>query len=161
MTIMTPKFGLGASVLRKEDDAFIRGTGHYTDDETREGLLHAVLVRSPYAHATFVVGDLEAIRSAPGVRLVLTHADIAELGDLPCQALTGQADGSKFDPRDTPVLCKDTVRHVGDAIAFVVAETAMQARDAAELFEVDYTPLGVVPDIAAARREGGPLVWEN
>jgi carbon-monoxide dehydrogenase large subunit len=161
MTIMTPKFGLGASVLRKEDDAFIRGNGQYTDDETREGLLHAVVVRSPYAHATFVVGDLAAVREAPGVRLVLTHADIADLGELPCQALVGQADGSKFDPRDTPMLCRDTVRHVGDAVAFVVAETAMQARDAAELFEIEYTPLPAVHDIAAARREGAPKVWEN
>jgi carbon-monoxide dehydrogenase large subunit len=161
MTIMTPKFGLGASVLRKEDDAFIRGKGLYTDDEMRDGLLHAVVVRSPYAHASFVLGDLSAVREAPGVRLVLTHADIAHLGELPCQALVGQADGSKFDPRDTPVLCKDTVRHVGDAVAFVVAETPLQARDAAELFEIEYTPLPAVPDIAAARREGGPKVWEN
>ena len=68
MNVMTPKFGLGASVLRKEDDAFIRGEGHYTDDETRAGLLHASVVRSPHAHARFTIGDLEAARSAPGVR---------------------------------------------------------------------------------------------
>ncbi|MBC8130366.1 MAG: xanthine dehydrogenase family protein molybdopterin-binding subunit [Rhizobiaceae bacterium] len=161
MTIMTPKFGLGASALRKEDDAFIRGAGRYTDDETREGLLHAAVVRSPHAHATFTIGDLSAVLDAPGVRLVLTHADIADLGELPCQALAKQSDGTAFETRDTPILCRDTVRHVGDAVAFIVAETRVQAVDAAELLEVDYTPLPVVADIRAARADGAPLVWEN
>ncbi|MEP0511222.1 MAG: xanthine dehydrogenase family protein molybdopterin-binding subunit, partial [Aurantimonas coralicida] len=113
MNVMTPKFGLGASVLRKEDDAFIRGEGHYTDDETRAGLLHAAVVRSPHAHARFTIGDLEAARSAPGVRMVLTHADIAELGEVPCLASPKQVGGDPFQPHDAPVLCRDTGRHVG------------------------------------------------
>ncbi|MEO9787787.1 MAG: xanthine dehydrogenase family protein molybdopterin-binding subunit [Aurantimonas coralicida] len=160
MNVMTPKFGLGASVLRKEDDAFIRGEGHYTDDETRAGLLHAAVVRSPHAHARFTIGDLEAARSAPGVRMVLTHADIAELGEVPCLASPKQVGGDPFQPHDAPVLCRDTVRHVGDAVAFVVAETAIQARDAAELVEIDYDVLDAVPDLAAAKA-GHVLAWDD
>ncbi|MAP18810.1 MAG: carbon monoxide dehydrogenase [Aurantimonas sp.] len=160
MNVMTPKFGLGASVLRKEDDAFIRGEGHYTDDETRAGLLHASVVRSPHAHARFTTGDLEAARSAPGVRMVLTHADIAELGEVPCLASPKQVGGDPFQPHDAPVLCRDTVRHVGDAVAFVVAETAIQARDAAELIEIDYDVLDAVPDLAAAKA-GHVLAWDD
>ena len=160
MNVMTPKFGLGASVLRKEDDAFIRGEGHYTDDETRAGLLHAAVVRSPHAHARFTIGDLEAARSAPGVRMVLTHADIAELGEVPCLASPKQVGGEPFQPHDAPVLCRDTVRHVGDAVAFVVAETAIQARDAAELIEIDYDVLDAVPDLAAAKA-GHVLAWDD
>ena len=160
MNVMTPKFGLGASVLRKEDDAFIRGEGHYTDDETRAGLLHASVVRSPHAHARFTIGDLEAARSAPGVRMVLTHADIAELGEVPCLASPKQVGGEPFQPHDAPVLCRDTVRHVGDAVAFVVAETAIQARDAAELVEIDYDVLDAVPDLAAAK-DGHVLAWDD
>ncbi|WP_370193578.1 MULTISPECIES: xanthine dehydrogenase family protein molybdopterin-binding subunit [Aurantimonas] len=160
MNVMTPKFGLGASVLRKEDDAFIRGEGHYTDDETRAGLLHAAVVRSPHAHARFTIGDLEAARSAPGVRMVLTHADIADLGEVPCLASPKQVGGEPFQPHDAPVLCRDTVRHVGDAVAFVVAETAIQARDAAELIEIDYDVLDAVPDLAAAKA-GHVLAWDD
>lgn len=160
MNVMTPKFGLGASVLRKEDDAFIRGEGHYTDDETRAGLLHAAVVRSPHAHARFTIGDLEAARSVPGVRMVLTHADIAELGEVPCLASPKQVGGEPFQPHDAPVLCRDTVRHVGDAVAFVVAETAIQARDAAELIEIDYNVLDAVPDLAAAKA-GHVLAWDD
>ncbi|MCC4296511.1 xanthine dehydrogenase family protein molybdopterin-binding subunit [Aurantimonas coralicida] len=160
MNVMTPKFGLGASVLRKEDDAFIRGEGHYTDDETRAGLLHAAVVRSPHAHARFTIGDLEAARGAPGVRMVLTHADIAELGEVPCLASPKQVGGEPFQPHNAPVLCRDTVRHVGDAVAFVVAETAIQARDAAELIEIDYDVLDAVPDLAAAKA-GHVLAWDD
>ncbi|MBB4004234.1 xanthine dehydrogenase family protein molybdopterin-binding subunit [Aurantimonas endophytica] len=161
MNVMTPKFGLGASVLRKEDDAFIRGAGNYTDDETRPGLLHAVVVRSPHAHARFTIADLEAARSAPGVRLILTHEDVADLGDLPCLAPIKPADGMPFAPRNAPVLCRDVVQHVGDAVAFVVADSAVEARDAAELVEVDYDPLPAVADIAGARAEGAVIASEG
>ena len=161
MNVMTPKFGLGASALRKEDEAFLRGVGHYTDDDTRSELLHAVVLRSPYAFATFTIADLEAARSAPGVRLVLTHADLAGYGDVPCLALPEQADGSQFSPRNAPLLCRDTVRHVGDAVVFVVAETVAQAEDAAELVEIDYEPRTAVPDLAAAVAGSQHLVWDD
>ncbi|TFF20582.1 xanthine dehydrogenase family protein molybdopterin-binding subunit [Jiella endophytica] len=161
MTVMTPKFGLGASVLRLEDDRLIRGAGQYTDDETRPNMLHAAVVRSPHASARFTLADIEAAKAAPGVRLVLTHADVAELGDIPCLANPGMADGKPFAARNAPVLCADTVRHVGDAVAFVVADTAVQAKDAAELVEVDYEPLDAVADLNAVMGEGAPLVWPD
>ncbi len=161
MNVMTPKFGLGASALRKEDDAFIRGAGRYTDDDTSASLLHGVVLRSPHAHATFTIGDLETAHSAPGVKLVMTHADIAHLGDVPCLASPEQADGSKLVMKNAPVLCEDTVRHVGDGVAFIVAETAAQAADAAEMIEVDYMPLAVVADLAAAVAGSDTRVWDD
>ncbi|MBO0661857.1 xanthine dehydrogenase family protein molybdopterin-binding subunit [Jiella sp. MQZ9-1] len=159
MAVMTPKFGLGASVVRLEDDRLIRGAGRYTDDESRPEMLHAAVVRSPHASARFTIADLEAAKAAPGVRLVLTHADVAALGDIPCVGKPAMADGSSFVSRNAPVLCKDVVRHVGDAVAFVVAESAIQAKDAAELIEVDYGPLEAVADLHAVMGEGAPLVW--
>ena len=158
MTIMTPKFGLGASVLRREDDRLVRGAGQYTDDETRPDMLHAAVVRSPHASARFTIADIEAAKAAPGVKLVLTHADVAELGDIPCLGKPAMV-GDPFTARNAPVLCKDVVRHVGDAVAFIVADTAMQARDAAELVEVDYEPMQAVADLPAVIGEGAPLVW--
>ena len=77
MTIVTPKFGMGASVLRVEDEAFITGKGRYTDDISPAGTLHGYVLRSPVAKAKFSIGSVEAARSAPGVHLVLTGADIA------------------------------------------------------------------------------------
>ncbi|MBO0904943.1 xanthine dehydrogenase family protein molybdopterin-binding subunit [Jiella sonneratiae] len=159
MTIMTPKFGLGASVLRLEDDRLVRGAGRYTDDENRPGMLHAAVVRSPHASARFTITDVEAAKAAPGVKLVLTHADVAELGDIPCLGKPAMADGAGFTARNAPVLCKDVVRHVGDAVAFVVADTATQARDAAEKVEVEYEPTEAVADLKAAMAEGAPAVW--
>ena len=162
MNVLTPKFGLGASVLRKEDDAFIRGAGRYTDDETRPGLLHAAVVRSPHAHARFTITDIEAARSAPGVHSVMTHQDVAALGDLPCMASPKQVDGKTLEKRNAPMLAKDTVRHVGDAVAFVVADTAVQARDAAELVAVEWEPLPAVADHRRrAEAEGSALVWDD
>ncbi|MAU99108.1 MAG: carbon monoxide dehydrogenase [Fulvimarina sp.] len=159
MTVMTPKFGLGASVLRVEDDRLIRGAGRYTDDESRPDMLHAAVVRSPHASARFTIADVEAAKAAPGVKMVLTHADVAELGDIPCLGMPAMEGGVPFAARNAPVLCRDVVRHVGDAVAFVVADTAMQAKDAAELVEVDYEPLDAVADLKAVMGEGAPLVW--
>jgi aerobic carbon-monoxide dehydrogenase large subunit len=160
MAIHTPKFGLGASVLRLEDDRFVRGAGTYTDDEARPELLHGWVLRSPHAHARFAIADLDAARGAPGVRLVMTHADVAAFGEVACETLIEQADGSRVSARNIPLLCERVVRHVGDAVAFVVAETATQAIDAAELIAVDYEPLPAVADIAAGTAEGAPLVWD-
>ena len=161
MTVHTPKFGLGASVLRLEDDRFVRGAGSFTDDEARPGLLHAWVLRSPHAHARFTIGDIEAARGAPGVRLVMTHADVSSYGAVACETLIEQKDGSRVEARDIPLLCDGVVRHVGDAVAFVVAETASQAIDAAELIAVDYEPLPAVADIAAASAADAALVWDG
>jgi carbon-monoxide dehydrogenase large subunit len=158
MNVMTPKFGMGASVLRKEDNAFITGRGRYTDDISPAGTLHGYVLRSPVAHAGFKIST-EAAKSAPGVKLVLTGADLTHLGDLKTHGMQKEPDGTMRPTRDIPVLCHDTVRHVGDAVAFVVAETQAQAQDAAELIEVDYDGQEAVADTRIALEEGTPLVW--
>jgi aerobic carbon-monoxide dehydrogenase large subunit len=154
---LTPtKFGIGQSVTRKEDDALLRGTGRYVADHAPEGLLHALVLRSPHAHARFRITDLATARALPGVALVLTGADTAGLGDLPCQA---EIPGVKVAMPPYPVLARDEVRHVGDAIAFVVADTLDRARDAAEAIAVEWEPLPHLIGAEAALAPGAPLVW--
>lgn len=159
MTVMTPKFGMGASVLRKEDDKFIRGAGRYTDDLRKEGMLHGYVLRSPVASGTFTIASVEEARSAPGVHLVLTAADLEHLNDLKSGGMQKQADGSYAPTRDLPVLCRDRVRHVGDAVAFIVADTRALAQDAAELIEIDFEPEEAIAETARALDADAPLVW--
>ena len=105
---------MGAPVRRKEDKALITGAGRFTDDYTPEGTLRAHVLRSTMAHAKIKVGDLADARAMPGVRLVLTAADVEGLGGLPCKGKVRQVDGTypKFPPH--PLLVGDVVRHVGD-----------------------------------------------
>src|SRR5690606_26745231 len=103
--------------------------------------------------------SVEAARAAPGVHLVLTGADIAHLKDLKAESMPKQPDGGKSPTRDIPILCRDRVQYVGDAVAFIVAETRQQAQDAAELIEIDYEGEEPVVGTAAALEEGAPLVW--
>ncbi|MBX3571273.1 MAG: xanthine dehydrogenase family protein molybdopterin-binding subunit [Mesorhizobium sp.] len=159
MTIQTPKFGMGASVLRKEDDAFISGRGRYTDDFSPSGTLHLYVLRSPTARAKFTIASVEAAREAPGVHLVLTGADIANLGDLKSGAMQKQPDGTRPKARNIPVLCRDEVAYVGDAVACVVAESRALAQDAAELIEIDYEDMEPVALMAHALDADAPLIW--
>jgi aerobic carbon-monoxide dehydrogenase large subunit len=159
MTIVTPKFGMGASVLRVEDEAFITGKGRYTDDISPAGTLHGYVLRSPVAKAKFSIGSVEAARSAPGVHLVLTGADIAHLRALRSGVMQPQPDGTVAPTRDIPILCRDRVNYVGDAVAFVVADTRALAQDAAELIEIDYDSEDAVAGTANALDAGAPLVW--
>ncbi len=159
MTIATPKFGMGASVLRLEDQAFITGKGRYTDDVAPEGLLHGYVLRSPVAKAAFTIGSLEAARAAPGVHLVLTGEDVADLGALKSKAMQRQPDGTKAPTRDIPILCRDRVSYVGDAVAFIVADSRALAQDASELIEVDYDSEDAAAGTAAALDPETPLVW--
>lgn len=149
------KFGVGQPVRRVEDVRFVTGAGAYTSDYRPDGMVHGMVVRSPHAHARFTFGDLEAARAMPGVLLVLTHADVAHLGTLPCMVPIKNRDGSSMPMPPYPVLCSGTARHVGDAVAFVVAETPEQARDAAEALEIDWE----AEDAAVAMGEG-PAVWD-
>ena len=132
-----PKFGVGAPVRRKEDDALLRGAGHYVADYAPAGSLHAVMVRSPHAHARFSFGDLARIRSMPGVRTVLTAADVSDLGPLPTPGVISP----DIVVPPYKILEGEVVRYVGDAVAFVVADTLAQARDAAEAMPIDWDPL--------------------
>jgi carbon-monoxide dehydrogenase large subunit len=159
MTVVTPKFGMGASVLRVEDQTFVRGAGRYTDDVRPAGTLHGYVLRSPVAKAGFTIGSLEAARAAPGVHLVLTGKDLAHLRDLRAGAMPKQPDGTRAPTRDIPILCRDRVNYVGDAVAFVVADSRALAQDAAELIEVDYDGEDATSGTATALDPGAPLVW--
>ncbi|EGP06574.1 xanthine dehydrogenase family protein, large subunit [Bradyrhizobiaceae bacterium SG-6C] len=151
------KFGVGQSVLRKEDDALIRGKGRYTDDYTPAAALHALVLRSPHAHAKFRL-DATKARALPGVATILTPDDVKDLGGLPC--LFNLPD-EPFTGPPYPILARDVVRHVGDAVAFVVAETVEQARDALEAIEVEWTSLPAVVGLVNAVKKGAPQVWPD
>jgi carbon-monoxide dehydrogenase large subunit len=153
---MTMKFGFGQPLTRKEDDQLLRGAGRYVADVSPEMPLHAVVVRSPHAHARFRIGDLGRVRAMPGVRLVLSAADISTLGPLPTPGVVPDVD---IDIPNYPILATDIVRHVGDAVAFVVADSIDAAKDAAEAIEIDWQPLPHVIGAAAALNPGAPKVW--
>jgi aerobic carbon-monoxide dehydrogenase large subunit len=152
------KFGFGQAVTRKEDDVLLRGQGHYVADFAPPGTLHAVVLRSPHAHARFRLMDLDRVRAMPGVRLLLTAADTADLGPLPTP---GVLEGVDIPVPFYPILARDEVRYVGDAIAFVVADTLAQAKDAAEAISVDWQPLPHVVGALAALEKGAAQVWPD
>jgi carbon-monoxide dehydrogenase large subunit len=161
MTVVTPKFGMGASVLRLEDEAFITGKGRYTDDIAPEGMLHGYVLRSPVAKARIAAVSAEAARQAPGVHLVLTGDDVAHLGALKSGVMQKQPDGTRAPTRDIPILCRDRVNYVGDAVAFVVADSRTLAQDATELIEIDYDGEEAVAGTASALDADAPLVWPD
>ncbi len=137
------KFALGQSVTRLEDDLLLRGGGRYTDDFSLARAAHVCFVRSPHAHARIKAISATAAANAPGVMAILTGKDVAadRLGNVPCLI---PVEGLKEPPR--PLLAIGTVRHVGDPVAMVIAETAAQAKDAADSVEVDYEPLPASTD---------------
>src|SRR5579872_3313170 len=149
------KFGVGQSVLRKEDDALIRGKGRYTDDHAPSPAMHALMLRSPHAHAKYTI-DVSRARSLPGVGLILTAEDVKDLGDLPCLF---NLETDPFTAPPYPILARNEVRHVGDAIAFVVADTVDHARDALEAIDVQWTSLPAVTGVVNAVKKEAPQVW--
>lgn len=155
--------GIGAAVKRKEDARFLTGRGNYVDDIVRPRQSFLQVVRSPHAHARIRAVRTDAARAAPGVLLVLTGADLAaeKIGNVPTGWQIFNKDGTPMVEPAHPALALDRVRHVGDQVAIVVAETRDQAREAALLVEVDYEDLPAVAGIAAAARPGAPLVWEQ
>ena len=156
-----PKFGVGASARRKEDPALIQGRGRYVDDFAPANLAHMHIVRSPHAHARFGIRDVAAARGASGVLLVLTAEDLRDLGTLPCLGLVPNADGTPGAQPPYRVLAQDEVRHVGDAVACIVAESPEAAKSAADLVEIDWEPLRLVTDAVAALEPGAPQVWDE
>ncbi len=155
--------GIGAAVRRVEDYRFLTGKGNYTDDINRHGQTIGYILRSPHPHARIKGIDTAAARRAPGVVAVLTGADMAAdgVGGLPCGWQIHSRDGSPMVEPPHPPLAVDTVRHVGDQVALVVAESLAQAKDAAELIQVDYEPLPAIADTAGALAPGAPQVWEQ
>ena len=152
------KFGFGQALTRKEDDALLRGAGHYVADFTPKGSLHAVVLRSPHAHARFGFTDLATARAMPGVRLVLTAEDITDLGPLPTPGVIPDV---PIEVPVYPILARDVVRHVGDAVAFIVADTLEIAKDAAEAIAVNWQALPHIVGAIAALEPGAPLVWPD
>lgn len=150
--------GIGARVPRLEDERFLTGRGQFVDDLLPAGTVFAHVVRSPHAHARIEhIGSV----SAPGVLAVLTGEDAVreKLGSLPCEAFPAAPDSYFFRPRQ-PILAAGKVRHVGEAVALIVAETAAQAADAADLLEVDYSPLPAVT-LEDAAAPDAPKVWDE
>ncbi|ESR25691.1 xanthine dehydrogenase family protein molybdopterin-binding subunit [Lutibaculum baratangense] len=153
------KFGIGQSVTRLEDPALITGRGRFTSDLRPDGTAWMAVVRSPFGHADFAFGDLEAVRAMPGVIGVLTAADIPGLGPIPCMARITDSSGEPIHVPEHPVLPASRVRHVGEAVAIVVARTAEAARDAAEAVEIDWRDLPAVASMSEALADGAPVIW--
>jgi len=157
------EFGIGQAVTRFEDPRLLRGEGRFVHDVNLSGQLHAVLVRSPHAHASIVSIDIKAAAAAPGVIAVLTGEDYAREGfggPSPTLKRT-RADGSPMFWRAQAPLARGRVRYVGDPVAMVVAETLGQAKDAAESVEVEYEALPAVTSIADAAEAGAAAVWDE
>jgi len=155
--------GIGAAVRRKEDQRFITGQGHYTDDIHREGETRAYFLRSPHPHATILKIDKAKAEKMPGVVAVLTGAELAadKIGNLICGWAITSKDGSPMNMGPHPALAQGKVRHVGDQVAVVVAETLNQAKDAAAEIAVDYGVLPAVADPAKAQDPKAPQIHDN
>ena len=157
------KFGVGQPVRRHEDLRLVTGRGRYTDDISLPRMAHAVVLRSTLAHAQIKRVDAAAARRMPGVSLVATGEDIRAdgLGDIPCVTPLTNRDGTPRHDTPRPVLAIGKVRHVGQPVALVVAESLAAARDAAEAIDVEYEPLPAVTEAKDAIAPGAPQLFEN
>jgi aerobic carbon-monoxide dehydrogenase large subunit len=154
--------GIGAAVRRLEDERFLTGRGCFADDLLPPGTVFAHVLRSPHAHARLSRIDTAAALTAPGVLAVLTGEDVVKegLGALPCEAFPVLPPGSDSYRPLQPILAIEKVRYVGEAVAVVVAASASQAADAAELLQVDYEPLPAVT-LEDALAPQAPRVWDE
>jgi carbon-monoxide dehydrogenase large subunit len=152
---------LGRSVRRIEDFRFLTGRGSFVEDFVVPGAAHGYVVRSPHAHAEIEQIDCTAARAMPGVLGAFSEADLAAdgIGPLPCVAQVATIEPLIVPPRWA--LARGRVRHVGDPVAFVVADTRERARDAAELIRIDYRPLDAVTDASTALAPEAPRIWEE
>ncbi len=154
---------IGQSITRKEDLRFITGEGNYTDDVSVANQTHAYFLRSPHAHAKIRGIDLSKAKAAPGVVAIFTGDDLAaaKVGGLPCGWLITDVNGQPMKEPPHPCLAQGKVRHVGDQVAVVIAESLHQAKDAAALVEVDYETLPAVVGAADARKPGAEVVHDG
>ena len=157
------RFGVGQPVSRKEDPTLLRGQGRYTDDVNLAGQAYAVMVRSKVAHGVLKGIDAKAAAAMPGVLAILTHADLdaAGFGPLKCAMNIPARDGSPMKTPPRPSLAKGKVRYVGEAVACVVADTAVQAKDAAEAVDLDIEELPAVTSPAEALKPGAPQIHDE
>src|SRR2546422_591982 len=153
--------GIGERVRRTEDPILLRGEGRYTDDLNELGQAYAWMVRSPHAHGVLRKIDLEKAKSMPGVLAVYTAADLAAYGPHKCMLDFKQRDGSAMKRPVRKSLASGKVRFVGDPVACVVANSAVQAKDAAEAVELDIEPLPAVALASAAAKPGAPQLYED
>jgi aerobic carbon-monoxide dehydrogenase large subunit len=161
--IALQKFGVGQPVRRKEDDTLVRGKGKYTDDFSLPRQVYAWIVRSSHAHGILRGIDTEAAKAMPGVLGVWTSADLASAnyGPYTCGLPLKSRDGSPLLQTNRTALMSDKVRYVGDPVAFVVAETLAQARDAAEAVVLDIDPLPAVTSAEEAAKPGAPQLYDH
>ena len=157
------KFGIGQAVKRVEDQRFLTGKGRYVEDINLPNQAYAVAVGSPHAHAKIVSIDTSKAAAAPGVLAVMTGADVVadKLGGLTAHPMPEEVGAPAGFRTFQPLLNHERVRFVGDRVAFVVAETLMQARDAADLVEVEYEALPAVADLEDAAKDGAPKVYDD
>jgi carbon-monoxide dehydrogenase large subunit len=157
------KFGVGQPVRRKEDETLLRGKGRYTDDCNLPGQFYAVMVRSPHPHGIIRGIGTEAAKAMPGVCAIYTGADLAVAGYAPFSSglPLKSRDGTPLKQTHHGALATDKVRFVGEPVAFVVAKTLAQARDAAEAVELDIDPLPAVTDAEAAMQPGAPQLYDH
>jgi carbon-monoxide dehydrogenase large subunit len=161
--IALQKYGVGQPVRRKEDDTLVRGKGKYTDDFTLPGQTYAWIVRSSHAHGIIRGLDTAAAKAMPGVLGVWSGADLASAnyGPFTCGLPLKSRDGSPLLQTNRAALTSDKVRYVGDPVAFVVAETLAQARDAAEAVALDIDPLPAVTGAEEAAKPGAPQLYDH
>jgi carbon-monoxide dehydrogenase large subunit len=150
---------IGGAPRRVEDARLLRGLGRYSEDQAPPGALHAAFLRSPHAAARIDAIDTADARALPGVVAVFTGADLADVGALPCLVPRQLPDGAPMPRPPWLALPTDAARHVGDAVAMVVATTAAAARDGVEAVAVAWDPLPAVTDAEAALATGAPEVW--
>jgi aerobic carbon-monoxide dehydrogenase large subunit len=148
----------GAPVQRTEDPRLLRGKGNFVDDIDLPDMLHAAVLRCTHAHARIVSIDTSAARALPGVHMVLTAADLGKVLEpspllVPHHALT--------QPHTQLPLALEEIRYVGEAVAFVVADSRYIAEDALDLIDVEYEPLPVIHSLEVAASEDAPLVHED
>src|SRR5579863_7607352 len=157
------RFAVGQPVPRSEDPVLLRGEGHYSDDISLPGQAYCVMVRSAQAHGVLRGIDTAAARAMPGVLAIYTAADLAKggIGALPPRQVMNNRDGTPMLTPVKHVRATDKVRHVGDAMAAVIAETLAMAKDAAEAVVVDIDPLPAVSEPAAAAAPGAPLLYDD
>ena len=157
------QFGIGQPLRRKEDPRLLQGRGQYTDDVNIDGQFWAAFLRSPHPHADIRAINLDAARAAPGVEAVYTIADLDADGvpDMPCEVELADLSGAPMWKPMRPILARDRVRFVGECVAMVVAATQAQAREAADLIEIDWAPLPSISDAREALKPGAPVVWPD
>src|SRR4249919_1327343 len=152
---------IGQSVRRKEDVRFLTGAGQFTDDVTFPHQTCGYFLRSPHAHAKIRKIDTAKAMEAPGVVAIFTGEDLTGVNGLPCGWLITGTDGKPMNEPPHPVLAQGKVRHVGDQVALVIAETLNEAKDAAELVEVDYEVLPAVVNCVDALKPGAPQIHDG